>query len=182
MKRIVAVLVWLVCCAPFALAGGFALTSLDIPAGGTLTQKQVLQGFGCEGDNISPALQWANAPAGTRSFAVTVYDPDAPTGSGWWHWVVFNIPVSANGLPAGAGSGLAPLPQGAVQSRTDFGAPGFGGACPPQGDTPHRYRFVVHALNVESLPLDADASGALVGFMLHQHSLGKAEITATYAR
>lgn len=182
MKRMGVILLWLVCCAPFAHAEGFSLTSPDVTPGGTLTRKQVLQGFGCEGENISPALQWENAPAGTRSFAVTVYDPDAPTGSGWWHWVVFHIPASVHSLPAGAGSGLAPLPQGAVQSRTDFGVPGFGGACPPQGDTPHRYRFVVHALNVEHLPLDANTSGALVGFMLHQHSLGSAAITATYGR
>jgi len=167
-----------------ALQGGaFTLTSPDLPAGKPLPNAQVFNSFGCTGQNISPALTWSHAPAGTKSFAVTVYDPDAPTGSGWWHWVIFNIPAGVSSLPAGAGdpkSGKAP--QGAIQSRTDFGAPGFGGACPPPGDKPHRYIFTVHALKVDSLPLDADAPGAMVGYYLTQHSLGNASFTRTFGR
>jgi len=116
-----------------AHAAGFTLMSPTIKPGSTLTDAQVFKGFGCEGKNISPALKWSGAPAGTKSYAVTVYDPDAPTGSGWWHWVVYNIPATATELPEGAGApdGKGPLPAGAVQGRTDFGSAGFGGACPP---------------------------------------------------
>jgi Raf kinase inhibitor-like YbhB/YbcL family protein len=163
--------------------GTFTLTSPDLPDGKPLPNAQVFNSLGCQGDNRSPALEWKGAPAGTKSFAVTVYDPDAPTGSGWWHWVIFNIPATVTSLPAGAGdSKSGRIPQGAVQSRTDFGGPGFGGACPPPGDKPHRYIFTVHALKVDSLPLDADVSGAMVGFYLGQNSLGKASFTRTYGR
>lgn len=164
-------------------AQAFELDSPDIKAGGSLSRLQEYQGFGCSGGNTSPALRWRDVPAGTRSLALTVYDPDAPTGSGWWHWVVFNLPVASHGLPAGAGSADGHLlPAGAVQSRTDYGQPGFGGACPPQGDKPHRYVFTVHALKVDKLDLPADAMPALVGFMLHANSLGQASFTAHYGR
>lgn len=166
-----------------AHAADFTLKSPGIADGGTLPPELVLDAFGCNGPNISPALQWTGAPAGTRSFAVTVYDPDAPTGSGWWHWVVFDIPVAAAGLPAGAGGGKgAGLPEGSVQSRTDFGKPGFGGACPPAGDKPHRYVFTVYALDVERLGLGPEASGAMAGFALNAHALARATLTATYGR
>ena len=122
-------------------------------------------------------------PAGTKSFAVVVYDPDAPTGSGWWHWVIFNLPPSATRLPVNAGDPSANLaPPGNVQSMTDFGTTGYGGPCPPQGDKPHRYIFTVYALKVDRLPLDSKASGAMVGFYLNQNALGKASFTATYGR
>jgi Raf kinase inhibitor-like YbhB/YbcL family protein len=123
----------------------FTLKSDDLS--GQLTETQVFSGFGCTGKNISPSLKWINAPKDTKSFAITVYDPDAPTGSGWWHWVIFNISSDVNGLKADAGNlqkGIAP--RGSVQSVTDFGKPGFGGACPPEGDKPHRYIFTVYAL------------------------------------
>lgn len=162
-----------------ALADGFTLSSPDLADGATIAERQVFSGFGCAGGNVSPALAWSGAPAGTRSFAVTVYDPDAPTGSGWWHWVVFNLPASTHALPAGASR--SGLPAGAVQSRTDFGAPGYGGPCPPPG-APHRYVFTVHALDVETLPADAQASAAMVGFMLGAHRLGQATLTARYSR
>jgi Raf kinase inhibitor-like YbhB/YbcL family protein len=152
-------------------------------ANDSLERPGLLQGFGCAGGNRSPALHWQGAPTGTRSFALTVYDPDAPTGSGWWHWVVYNIPTTVNALPAGAGApdGKA-LPAGAVQGRTDFGTPGFGGACPPADDKPHRYRFTVHALKPATLQLPADASPAMVGFMIHAYELGGATLEAVYGR
>lgn len=164
-----------------AWAGEFRLTSPDIAEGRRMDDRQVFNGFGCTGANVSPALSWSDAPAGTKSFALTVYDPDAPTGSGWWHWVVFNLPAATQALPAGAGGQGGGLPAGAVQSRTDFGAPSYGGPCPPAG-APHRYVFTLHALDVDGLPLDAQASAAMVGFMVNAHALGKASLTALYAR
>ena len=164
-----------------AWAAEFRLTTADIAEGGRMGDSHVFAGFGCTGGNVSPALTWAGAPAGAKSFAVTAYDPDAPTGSGWWHWVVFNLPAATRALPAGAGPKGGTLPAGAVQSRTDFGAPGYGGPCPPPG-APHRYVFTVHALDVETLPLDEHSSGAMVGFMLHSHAIGRASLTALYGR
>lgn len=166
-----------------ASAGDFRLSSPDLQAGSRLAEKQVFKGFGCTGGNVSPELAWQDAPPGTKSFALTFYDPDAPTGSGWWHWVVFNIPAQVHGLAAGAGDlAAASAPHGAVQSRTDFGTPGYGGPCPPVGDKPHRYRFTVHALGVERLPLDANASGAMVGFYLTRNSIGTAVLEGVYSR
>jgi Raf kinase inhibitor-like YbhB/YbcL family protein len=162
-------------------AGKFTLTSPDVKAGGTLADKQVFNGMGCTGANTSPALAWSNPPAGTKSFVVTVYDPDAPTGSGWWHWVVYNIPADAKELTAGAGSGTG-LPDGAVQGNTDFGKPGYGGACPPPGDKPHRYIFTVYAEKVDKLDVPEGATAAYVGFMTHMNSLGSATFTAKYGR
>jgi len=168
-------------------AGKFSLTSPTIKNGATLTMDQVFKGFGCEGKNISPALAWSGAPKDTRSFAVTVYDPDAPTGSGWWHWVMFNIPADVMQLEAEAGNiTLMPTkaPKGATQSRTDFGQPGFGGACPPVGSIkkPHRYIFTVYALKTDKIDLDASATGALVGYMLNANKIASASFTARYGR
>jgi Raf kinase inhibitor-like YbhB/YbcL family protein len=172
--------------APALAAGKFTLKSPDIAPNAKIADKHVYKGFGCEGGNVSPALEWSGAPAGTKSFAVTVYDPDAPTGSGWWHWVVFNLPSSTTRLEAGAGEpGGGKLPAGAVQSRTDFGTPGYGGPCPPQGPSlkkPHRYIFTVWALKADKLDLAPDASGALVGYMLNANALGKASFTGRYGR
>jgi Raf kinase inhibitor-like YbhB/YbcL family protein len=164
-------------------AGTFTLESAELKPGATIAQKHVFNGFGCDGANVSPSLKWSNAPAGTKSFALTVYDPDAPTGSGWWHWIMFNIPANVTSLPEGAGDPAAgKAPQGAVQSRTDFGTPGYGGPCPPKGDKPHRYIFTVYALKVEKIDAGADASGASVGFMLNADKIGKASFTAKYGR
>ncbi|MDE2622589.1 MAG: YbhB/YbcL family Raf kinase inhibitor-like protein [Betaproteobacteria bacterium] len=173
----------LACLALGAVAGDFTLSSPDIKAGGRLTSAQVFDGFGCTGKNISPALKWQGAPAGTRSYALTVYDPDAPTGSGWWHWVALNIPASVQSLAEGAGtvSGTG-LPEGVVQVRTDFGQPGFGGACPPVGDKPHRYIFTIHALKVPKIDLPPNATAALAGYMIHANELGQAGFTAYYGR
>ncbi len=159
----------------------FRLTSKDFKDGDVLPQAQVFNGMGHSGGNRSPQLQWEDAPEGTQSFVVTCYDPDAPTGSGWWHWVVVDIPGRARELPQGAGSagGEGDLPAPAFQTRTDFGPPGYGGAAPPPG-APHRYIFTVHALKVPSLGLNAEVSPAYVGFNVHFNSLGSASLTATY--
>ena len=162
-------------------ATAFELKSPDIQPGRPLAEAQVFEGFGCHGGNLSPALSWDKAPAGTRSFALTVYDPDAPTGSGWWHWVVYNLPATTQALARGIGKG-AELPSGALSGRTDFGGSGFGGACPPVGDKPHRYIFTVHALKVEKLDVPLDASPALIGFAINANRIAKASLTATYAR
>jgi len=155
-----------------AAAGQLSLDSPQLEPGGRFGDAQVFSSFGCTGKNISPALHWKDAPIGTKSFAVTVYDPDAPTGSGWWHWIIFNVPANIDKLPENAGdpaSGLAP--KGSIQSRTDFGKPGYGGACPPVGDKPHRYHFTVYALDTGKIDLDADASGAMVGYYLNRTQL-----------
>ena len=166
-----------------ANAAGFMLSSPTIKPNSVLSQDQVFNGFGCSGKNISPALKWSGAPKETKSFAVTVYDPDAPTGSGWWHWVVYNIPADANELAEGAGNAAGTfMPKGAVQGRTDFGAPGFGGACPPAGDKPHRYVFTIYALKTEKLDVPMDASPAMVGFMINASKIDKAGFTAKYGR
>jgi Raf kinase inhibitor-like YbhB/YbcL family protein len=168
-----------------ANAQSMTLSSADLKEGATLGNEQVFKGFGCTGSNISPALNWSGAPSGTKSFAVSMYDPDAPTGSGWWHWVVFNIPPSTTSLPKGAGDVKKKLtPKGAIQSRTDFGADGYGGPCPPAGDKPHRYQITVFAVDVDKLP-DAKndtASAALVSFDLRSHTLAKATLTGLYGR
>ncbi len=166
-----------------AAAAPFKLSSPTIKPNGRLPIEQVFNDFGCSGKNQSPELIWTAGPKGTKSYALTVYDPDAPTGSGWWHWVVFNIPADVTKLPAGAGTVNNPLmPAGAVQGRTDFGVAGFGGACPPEGDKPHRYIFTVHALKTASIDLPPEASAALVGFMIHGSVLAKATFTAKYSR
>jgi len=164
-------------------AADFQLSSPTIKSEATLSLDQVFNSFGCTGKNLSPELVWKNAPAGTKSFALTVYDPDAPTGSGWWHWVVYNLPVTTTKLPAGAGTADGKnLPAGTLQGRTDFGAPGFGGACPPVGDKPHRYIFTLHALNAEKLEVPADATAALIGYMINATRIDQTSFTAYYGR
>lgn len=153
--------------------------SNDLVDGGRLPDAQVFDGMGYTGGNLSPHLAWEGEPEGTKGFVVTCYDPDAPTGSGWWHWIVSDIPADVHELPTGAGSGKAPLPAPAIQSRTDFGFSHFGGAAPPRGEV-HRYVFTVHAVDAASLGVDAEASGALVGFMTNAHRLARASLTATY--
>jgi Raf kinase inhibitor-like YbhB/YbcL family protein len=164
-------------------AADFKLASPELTPGGRFEARHVFNGFGCSGGNVSPALTWSDAPAATRSFALTVYDPDAPTGSGWWHWVMFDIPATTTGLPAGAGDPAGgKAPKGAVQTTTDFGRPGFGGPCPPPGDKPHRYVFTLYALKVDKLGADPAATAAMVGFMLNANALGKATFTVYYGR
>jgi Raf kinase inhibitor-like YbhB/YbcL family protein len=165
-----------------AQTAAFTLTSPDITGGKTIAAAQVFNSFGCTGGNVSPALAWSNAPAGTRSFALLVYDPDAPTGSGWWHWVAYDIPANATSLPAGAGDPKKSLmPAGVVQGRTDFGAVGYGGPCPPPGK-PHHYYFRLYALKVPKLEVPPDPTAAMVGFNVNANSLGKAELLGLYGR
>ena len=161
----------------------FTLTSPDIAAGASIDPSFEFDGFGCSGKNQSPVLRWSGAPEGTKSFAVNVYDPDAPTGSGFWHWYVIDIPASVAELGGNAGAkGGAHLPAGARQIRNDYGIYAWGGMCPPPGDKPHRYIFTVHALSVERIDVPDDAPAALAGFMVNAHTLAKASFTATYGR
>ncbi len=162
------------------------LTSASFNEGDLLGTDHILSeafGFGCSGGNLSPQLSWSGAPAGTESFALTCFDPDAPTGSGFWHWVVANIPADVTSLPLGAGdpaSGL--MPAGAPEVRTDFGKPGYGGPCPPQGANVHRYIFTLHAVGMKSLPVTADTSAAIVGFYLNFNTLEKVSLIGLYRR
>jgi Raf kinase inhibitor-like YbhB/YbcL family protein len=164
----------------------FTVGSNSFKDGDYLANTHILSadfGFGCAGGNQSPHLAWSGAPAATKSFAVTCLDPDAPTGSGFWHWLVVNIPPNATELAVDAGNPKAPqLPRGALQTRTDFGTPGYGGPCPPAGDHPHRYLFTVFAVGTDSLPVTADTSAAVIGFQLHFNTLAKAAIMGLYRR
>ncbi|MCX7296895.1 MAG: YbhB/YbcL family Raf kinase inhibitor-like protein [Hyphomicrobiales bacterium] len=162
----------------------FSVTSNSFKDGDYLGRDFILSadfGFGCAGGNTSPHLAWSGAPAGTKSFAVTCYDPDAPTGSGFWHWLVVNIPADVTELKLGAGSAGGTLPKGALMTRTDFGKPGYGGPCSPEGDHPHRYFFTVFAVG-DTLDVGADTSAAVVGFNLHFKTLAKAAIMGLFKR
>jgi Raf kinase inhibitor-like YbhB/YbcL family protein len=170
--------------ASVAYAQPLKLASPDIKPNGMIAEEQVFNGFGCSGKNVSPGLAWSGAPKGTKSFALLVHDPDAPTGgAGWWHWLVVNIPASVTELKKGAGKADgSSLPQGGEQIATDFGGPGWGGPCPPAGDKPHRYNFTLHALKVEKLDLPKGATASLAGFMVNANSIGKATLTGKYGR
>ncbi len=157
----------------------FEVTSTDLVDGGVLPLDQVFTDAG--GANISPHLSWSGHPAGTESFVVTAYDPDAPTGSGFWHWALVDLPGSVTELPRGAGSGAFPgLPAGAYHVRNDWGTKDYGGAAPPQGDVPHRYIFTVHAVDVPKLEINDEVSPAVVGFDLVFHTLARAVLRVTY--
>ncbi len=160
-----------------------SLFSDDVSSGEFMAKTQEFNGFGCSGGDQSPHLAWNNAPEGTKSFAVTVYDPDAPTGSGWWHWQLVNIPAHVSELVPGAGNadGIK-APEGSMHVANDYGGRSFGGACPPQGHGVHRYRFTVHALSVETLDLPENASGALAGYMINANALATSTIEALYQR
>ena len=163
----------------------FTLTSDSFKDGDYLANDHVLSeafGFGCAGGNQSPHLAWTDPPAGTHSFALTCFDPDAPTGSGFWHWLVVNIPPDVRELGLGAGNEGGPLPAGALQVRTDFGKPGYGGPCPPEGDHPHRYLFTLHAVSLAKLKVTADTSAAVVGFQLNFNTVAKATLMGLYKR
>jgi Raf kinase inhibitor-like YbhB/YbcL family protein len=160
----------------------FTLSSPDIKANSVIEKRFEFNGFGCSGENMSPALNWKGAPKDTKAFAVTVYDPDAPTGSGWWHWMAINIPADVQALAANAGAvGGKNLPKGASHGRNDYGVAGWGGVCPPQGDQPHRYIFTVHALTAP-IEVPADATAALTGYVMGMNTIAKTSFTATYGR
>lgn len=165
--------------ASLAFGGNFTLESDTLQ--GQLTKAEEFTGFGCSGKNISPELHWENPPKGTKSFAITVYDPDAPTGSGWWHWLVVNIPVKTSGIVANA-SAEHKLPKGAIETMTDYGFSGFGGACPPKGDKAHAYIFTVYALDVDKLDVKDKTDSAQVGYNINGHTIQKATIVSYYQR
>lgn len=159
----------------------FTLTSKNL--GGEATLKEEFNGFGCIGKNESPQLSWKNAPEGTRSFAITMYDPDAPTGSGWWHWVVFDIPTSTTELVANAGDiKLELTPEGTIQSITNYGSQGYGGPCPPQGHGLHQYIITVYALKTDTLGLNKNTNPAIVGYYLWNNTLAKASLITYYKK
>jgi Raf kinase inhibitor-like YbhB/YbcL family protein len=162
-------------------ASRLALRSADLAAGRAIALDQVYDGYGCNGGNISPALSWNGAPAATRSFAVLMFDSDAP-GGGWWHWALFDIPPGVGALPAGAGDPARHLlPAGAIQARNDFGSLGYGGPCPPPGP-PHHYHLTLYALRLPKLGLDASASAAQVAARVRANALAQAEIVSLYGR
>ena len=168
-------------------AQGMSVKSSELSDGSTIQEEQVTNVYwtGCKGGNISPSRSWSGAPSNTKSFAITVYDPDEPSGSGFWHWVVFNIPPETTSIPKNAGNVKAKLmPKGAIQSRTDFSTDGYNGPCPAQGDKPHHYIFTVYAVDENKLQLAKDdkVSAAVVGAELHVHANAKASLTATYGR
>ncbi|MBL0373140.1 YbhB/YbcL family Raf kinase inhibitor-like protein [Rhizobium sp. KVB221] len=163
-----------------AEAGDFQVTSPEF-ASGTLPQAQFADKMGCTGGNVSPEIRWSGAPEGTKSFVVTMYDKDAPTGSGWWHWVVVDIPADATSIPAGAGTDAAKLPKGAHMTETDMREVAYLGACPPAGPA-HEYKITVKALKVEKLEIPENASPALVGFMSNMNKLAEATIVAKGGR
>jgi hypothetical protein len=166
-----------------SFAKGFELSSPDLTNGEPIAEKFALNDFGCKGENVSPALNWKNAPMGTKSFAVVVHDPDAKTGvGGFRHWIVVDIPASATGIAQGAGKiGADTLADGGKQITTDFGTSGWGGPCPPAGDAPHHYQFSVYALKVDKLEIPANASAGLAGFMVNMNAIGKAGFISTYS-
>ncbi len=157
---------------------GFDVRSNDVADGETLPRAQVSGIFGAGGEDVSPHLAWSGAPTGTQSFAVTVYDPDAPTASGFWHWAVYNIAADVSELPTGASG--SDMPDGAVELNHDGGGPGYLGAAPPPGHGPHHYYTVVHAVDVAKLDLPAGAAPAILGFNLFSHTLGRAIIVPVY--
>ncbi|HEX3901873.1 MAG TPA: YbhB/YbcL family Raf kinase inhibitor-like protein [Polyangia bacterium] len=164
-------------------AGAFTLTSSDFKNNAAIPVKYSFNAMGCTGENVSPALEWKNPPAGTKSFALMAHDPDAPTGSGWWHWVVYNIPADATSLPEGAGAAAGTaLPKGATQGNTDFGKPGWGGPCPPPGSGKHHYNFTLFALKVDKIEVPPGASPAMVGFNANANAIGKAKLTGLFSR
>jgi len=180
MRKVAALILTVAGLASASAANALTLTSTDIKPGGKIANEQVANLFGCTSPNVSPALAWSGAPKATKSFAISMYDPDAPTGSGFWHWWVVNIPADVTSLPKGAAGGTG-MPAGAMQGRNDYSITSYGGPCPPPGK-PHRYIITVYALGVEKLDVDQNASPAVVGFNANGHALAKATLTGLYGR
>jgi hypothetical protein len=159
----------------------FTVESNDVTDGQQMSDDQIYNGFGMTGPNLSPDLRWSGFPAETKGFAVTCYDPDAPTGSGFWHWLVLGVPASVTELAKGAGAADGSgLPEGAFSVRNDFGTRDFGGAAPPQGEPPHRYVFAVHALDTDDLGINSDVTPAVAGFNLRFHTIARALVIPTF--
>jgi len=156
-------------------ASAMELSSSDVAPGASLTLAQVFSE--CGGSNVAPALAWGGAPSGAKSYAVTLFDPDAHGGQGWWHWIVYNLPAGTNGLARGG-----VLPQGAAAGRNDFGRKEYDGACPPEGSGTHHYQFTVWAMPTDTLAVDANASGEAIEPYLKAHAIANATLTATYER
>jgi Raf kinase inhibitor-like YbhB/YbcL family protein len=193
--RRTAPIAWGLIASGLAVAGTprFTLTSSDPRLAASVPEVYTAKAFGCSGGNASPPLEWHGAPAGTKSFVLTLFDRDErSTPSGWWHWVVYDLPASTNQLPQGAGAGAdataagagagAALPAGARQGRSDLGEDAYHGPCPAKGDPPHRYVFTVYALDVAKLDVPADSSGAMVTSTAQEHVIGKAVLVAHYGR
>lgn len=168
--------------APGFSSTSFKLESTAVVAQGYFADEQVFNGYGCTGGNVSPPLRWSGAPSGTKSFAITLFDPDAPGGSGWWHWAIYDIPGAVSALPPGAGNPKGELPHGAVQGRTDFGFAAYGGPCPPPHAKPHRYVFTLYALATEHLGLPSGTPAREIDAAIKSHSLAAASFTALYGR
>ena len=159
----------------------FTVTSADFTDGAVLGHEHVHPSAEPDGGNVSPQLSWSGFPEATKSFVVTCYDPDAPTPSGFWHWVLVDLPATVTSLPRDAGRDGGELPDGAFHTRNDYGSHDFGGAAPPEGDRAHRYFFVVHAVDVETLGVEPDASPAYVSFNLVFHTLARAQIVPVFS-
>lgn len=181
LKASFVLLTTMIICSQYSYA--LTLTSPDIVPNGTISPKYTFNNYGCKGQNISPELKWKDIPNGTKSFAVTVYDPDAPTGSGWWHWMVVNIPTNYTSLPANFGkSDRFNLKDGIIQVHNDFGIHMYGGPCPPVGDKPHKYVFTVYALKVEKLDVLDSATTASIGFMIYGNTIEKNNFSGFHGR
>ena len=173
--------VFILACATAAPAHAEMSLSLPGISEDGFAPDQVLSGFGCEGANLSPELVWSDAPPETKSFIVSIHDPDAPTGSGFWHWSSFNIPATVTRLAEGAGSASGGMPAGAVMARNDFSHNQYDGACPPEGST-HKYLVTVFVMPTDSIPLDETASAAIVGFFAKTASIARASVVVTHGR
>lgn len=182
MKNITSLLALILLTTVTAVAQSvFTLKSQTLGGNATLTEE--FDGFGCNGKNQSPDLTWENPPEGTKSFAITMYDPDAPTGSGWWHWLVFDIPRNTLSIPSNAGNvSMKLMPENAIQSITDYSAKGYGGPCPPENHGLHQYVITVYALKTDKLGLTENTNPAVVGFYLWNNAIGKASIVSYYER
>jgi Raf kinase inhibitor-like YbhB/YbcL family protein len=185
LKALTALLFYLL---PIVVMGAdtpaFSLSSSEFAPGRSIPMLHVFNATGCTGGNRSPALEWRNVPAGTQSFAITMFDLDEHgSPSGWWHWVVYDLPSTTRSLPENAGSDKKPaLPHGTIQGRTDFGNDAYDGPCPDKGDGPHRYVITIYALKVAKLPVPREASGAMVSYTVREYLLAKSTLTSTYAR
>ncbi|HYZ15667.1 MAG TPA: YbhB/YbcL family Raf kinase inhibitor-like protein [Candidatus Acidoferrum sp.] len=181
--RALAALAALACASPAAASAPFTLASATFADGGTIPHSAVYNAAGCDGANISPELHWSNAPHDARSFVLVVFDPKAQGGTGWYHWLAFDIPAALQSLPAGAGDPRSgKTPREIVFGRNDYGAPAYGGPCPPQGDGPHPYQFTIYALRVAHVPGGSGTTGTAVGALLRGEIVAHATLTGYYGR